>query len=80
MASSIPVFVGMDVGASRTKAVVLDADKHLFEIAVEKSGTDFTLVADLCLTTALKMAGASKSNIVKSISTGYGRKKVSFAQ
>jgi predicted CoA-substrate-specific enzyme activase len=80
MASSIPVFVGVDVGASRTKAVVLDADKHLLGFAVDKSGTDFTLVADRCLTKALKMAGASKSSIFKSISTGYGRKNVSFAQ
>jgi acyl-coenzyme A synthetase/AMP-(fatty) acid ligase len=34
MSISFPVFVGVDVGASRTKAVVLDADKHLLGYAV----------------------------------------------
>ncbi|OGP50063.1 MAG: ATPase [Deltaproteobacteria bacterium RBG_13_43_22] len=80
MTSSIPVFVGVDVGASRAKAVVLDRDRHLLGFAVEKSGTDFTLVADHCLTASLEMAGVSKNSIVKTISTGYGRKNVSFAQ
>jgi predicted CoA-substrate-specific enzyme activase len=80
MTSPKPVFVGVDIGASRAKAVVLDRDKKLLGFAVEKSGTDFTVVADRCLTTSLKMAGVSKENIVKTISTGYGRKNVSFAQ
>jgi (R)-2-hydroxyacyl-CoA dehydratese activating ATPase len=75
-----PVFVGIDVGASRAKAVILDPDKNLLGFAVEKSGTDFTWVADRCLTTSLQMAGVSKNNIVKTISTGYGRRNVSFAQ
>ena len=60
-----PVFVGVDIGASRAKAVVLDGDKNLLGFAVEKSGTDFMAVADRCLTTSLKMAGVSKNNIVK---------------
>jgi (R)-2-hydroxyacyl-CoA dehydratese activating ATPase len=75
-----PVFVGVDVGASRAKAVVLDRDRHLLGFAVEKSGTDFTAVANHCLTESLQMAGVSKASIVGTISTGYGRKNVSFAQ
>ncbi len=75
-----PVFVGVDIGASRAKTVVLDGDKNLLGFAVEKSGTDFTAVADRCLTTSLKMAGVSQNNMVKAISTGYGRQNVSFAQ
>jgi (R)-2-hydroxyacyl-CoA dehydratese activating ATPase len=80
MTNTKPVFVGVDIGASRAKAVILDRDKNLLGFAVEKSGTDFTLVADQCLTTSLQMAGVSKNNIVKTISTGYGRKNVSFAE
>jgi (R)-2-hydroxyacyl-CoA dehydratese activating ATPase len=75
-----PVFVGVDVGASRAKAVILDRDKNLLGFAVEKSGTDFTWVADQCLINSLQMAGVSKNNIVKTISTGYGRKNVSFTE
>jgi (R)-2-hydroxyacyl-CoA dehydratese activating ATPase len=37
-------------------------------------------VADFCLTRSLAMAGVAKNNIVKAISTGYGRKNVTFAQ
>jgi (R)-2-hydroxyacyl-CoA dehydratese activating ATPase len=37
-----PVFVGVDIGASRAKVVVLDGDKKLLGFAVEKSGTNFT--------------------------------------
>lgn len=75
-----PVFVGVDVGASRAKAVVLGPDKNLLGYAVEKSGTDFKSVADHCLATSLEMAGVSKNNMVKAVSTGYGRNNVSFAQ
>ncbi len=80
MTMAKPVFVGVDIGASRAKAVVLDEVKHLLGFAVEKSGTDFAGVADVCLQASLKMAGVSENNIVKAISTGYGRKNVSFAQ
>lgn len=74
-----PIFVGVDVGASRTKVAVLDPDKKLIGHAIDKSGTDFAATADSCLSMSLKMAGAKKEDIVKAISTGYGRKNVSFA-
>jgi predicted CoA-substrate-specific enzyme activase len=35
--------------------------------------------AELCLSEALQMAGASRDDIAVTISTGYGRKNVSFA-
>lgn len=73
-------FVGVDVGASRTKVALLDADNKLVGRAVRKSGTDFTASAETCLKSALKMAGAAESDIVNTISTGYGRKNVSFSR
>ena len=73
------IFVGADVGASRTKVAILDQDKKLIGHAIDKSGTDFAATADSCLSISLKMAGAKKEDIVKAISTGYGRKNVSFA-
>jgi predicted CoA-substrate-specific enzyme activase len=71
---------GVDVGASRTKVAILDADKNLIGHAVKKSGTDFTATADSCLASALKMAGTNAGMIANTISTGYGRKNVSFAR
>jgi len=77
--NSKPVFVGADVGASRTKVVVLDSEKEIIGYCVGISGTDFTLAANHCLATSLKMANAVETDIVKTVSTGYGRKNVSFA-
>lgn len=79
MLKSQPIFVGVDVGASRTKVAVLDAEKKLIGRAVSKSGTDFAASADTCLQSALKMANAAEKDMVKAISTGYGRRNVSFA-
>jgi len=77
--TSVKIFVGVDVGASRTKVAVLDADRRLHGWAIEKSGTDFTATADRCLQTALAMAGTGADAIVKTVSTGYGRKNVAYA-
>lgn len=77
--NSNTVFVGVDIGASRTKVVVLDSEKKLIGYHVRKSGTDFTVTANKCLEAALTMAQASEKDIVKTISTGYGRKNVLFA-
>jgi predicted CoA-substrate-specific enzyme activase len=73
------LFVGTDVGSSRTKVAVIDSDKNLLGFAVKKSGIDFTATARYCLQKALEMAGASFDTIEKSVSTGYGRKNVPYA-
>ena len=52
--STNPIYVGTDVGASRTKVAVLDADRKLIGWAVKKSGTDFAATAQTCLELALK--------------------------
>lgn len=80
MSKSRPIFVGVDVGASRTKVALFDAGMKLIGRAVQKSGTDFADSAEMCLESALEMAQAGKKDIYKTTSTGYGRKNVSFAQ
>jgi predicted CoA-substrate-specific enzyme activase len=80
MSKSQAIFVGVDVGASRTKVALLDPDKKLVGRAVIKSGTDFAASAEICLKSALEMANAAESDIIKTISTGYGRRNVSFAR
>ena len=73
------IFAGADVGASRTKVALLDAEKNLVGFSVKKSGTDFTRTADEGLEEAMAMAGISSENIIRTVSTGYGRKNVSFS-
>ncbi|WP_243689532.1 acyl-CoA dehydratase activase, partial [Geotalea toluenoxydans] len=72
------VFVGLDIGASRTKVAVIDAKGTLLGHAVKKSGTDFSATAAVCLELSLEMAGASRSNVARAVSTGYGRANVPF--
>jgi predicted CoA-substrate-specific enzyme activase len=74
-----PAFVGIDVGASRTKVAVLDAKKSLIGRAVRKSGTDFAASAQTCLETALQAAQLNGVDVGYAVSTGYGRRNVAFA-
>jgi predicted CoA-substrate-specific enzyme activase len=74
-----PVYVGADVGSSRTKVAVLDPGMHLIGYAIKKSGIDFTATARDCLEISLKMADSGQDDIAKAISTGYGRKNVTYA-
>lgn len=73
------IYVGADIGSSRTKVALMDADKNLLGYAIKKSGTDFTATAQECLENSLKMARAGHNDIASAISTGYGRKNVPFA-
>jgi predicted CoA-substrate-specific enzyme activase len=76
---SKPIYIGVDVGASRTKLAVLDSENQLLGHAVQKSGTDFSATANNCLETSLKMAGAARADIQRVVSTGYGRKNVTYS-
>jgi predicted CoA-substrate-specific enzyme activase len=72
------IYVGVDIGSSRTKVAVLDRAKNLIGRGVLPSGTDFEQSAVECLEIALKMANAEKGDITRAFSTGYGRKNVPF--
>jgi (R)-2-hydroxyacyl-CoA dehydratese activating ATPase len=78
--SSKLVYVGVDVGASRTKVAILDKSKNLIGFAVQKSGIDFAVTANDCLKTSLQMAGALEADIANAVSTGYGRNNVAYAR
>ncbi|MDD5175416.1 MAG: acyl-CoA dehydratase activase [Sterolibacterium sp.] len=73
-----PVYVGLDMGSSRSKVVAIDGAGQLLGHAVMKSGIDFSRTAKACLNTALEMAGAEFGDIAHAISTGYGRTNVAF--
>lgn len=72
-------YAGIDAGASRTKAVVLDQDQQLRGSAVFKSGTDFTVSATRALEQALKIAQLTVTDIQCLVSTGYGRNNIASA-
>lgn len=80
------LFAGIDIGASRTKVVLLDirdamlcvSQKQIAGSAVRKTGADFTESAGLCLDEALNAAGRDRSAIRDALATGYGRKNAAF--
>jgi predicted CoA-substrate-specific enzyme activase len=74
------LYAGVDVGASRTKAVVIDAEANMVGSGVLKSGIDFQHTAERCLNMALEEAGANVNAVATCVSTGYGRKNVSQAR
>lgn len=73
------VYVGVDVGSSRTKVALLDGDRKLVGYAVRKSGVDFSKTALAGLQESLEMAGRSEADIRRAVSTGYGRANVAYA-
>lgn len=73
------IFAGIDVGASRTKVVLLDGQKSIIGHSVRKSGTDFLASSSAGLSEAMSMAGIRREAIVAAVGTGYGRKNVPIA-
>ncbi len=70
--------LGVDVGASATKAVLLEGDVVLAR-ALRKSGADFGAAAAACLAEVTAAAGIAKERIERVVATGYGRRSVDFA-
>jgi predicted CoA-substrate-specific enzyme activase len=81
---------GVDVGASATKVVLLQAGRtgrasgqvsgdSLCGRAVRQSGVDYAATARECLAEALAVAGAQSDQVVGTVATGYGRDNVDFA-
>ncbi len=81
--SSVPrLFCGVDVGASATKIVLIDAQQNILARTVMPSGVDYAATAQVCLEKALAEAGitlAAGETIAQTIATGYGRNNVQFA-
>ena len=71
--------LGLDVGASATKAVLLDAAGQVCARALRKSGADFAAAARACLEEVTAAAGVGAKEIERVVATGYGRRSVDFA-
>ena len=72
-------FAGIDIGASTTKAVIINQDRKILGYGVNSSGADFQAASDLAFQTARQKAGLSNSDKFRIISTGYGRRNVPYA-
>ncbi|MFH0981462.1 MAG: acyl-CoA dehydratase activase, partial [Planctomycetota bacterium] len=70
--------LGLDIGASATKAVLLDGDVVRVR-ALRKSGADFGGAAKACVVEVLTAAGIPSADVGGIVATGYGRRRVDFA-
>jgi len=73
-------YVGIDIGASRAKLVVIDGRGEVVGKTVRSSGVDYLATAERCLAEALDSAGLSRSDVARTVSTGYGRDNVPWTQ
>jgi (R)-2-hydroxyacyl-CoA dehydratese activating ATPase len=70
---------GVDVGSCTTKAVIVNKQRQILGSSVLYSGTDFQDASDQAWNECLRQAGAKSVDIRDVVSTGYGRRSVSFA-
>ena len=72
-------FCGIDIGASTAKLVIADDQGRIAGKAMQRSGVDYTQTAQTLLDQALAQAAIDPAQIVRSLSTGYGRDNVPWA-
>jgi len=71
--------LGVDVGASATKAMLLDDAGQVRARAIRKSGADFPAAAKACLKEIASTAAIDPGDIERVVATGYGRRSMDFA-
>lgn len=72
-------FAGVDVGASTTKVIIIDENKAILGYAVRDSGADFKAAAERAFRKAGEELRGKTRGDFYCVSTGYGRRNVSFA-
>jgi predicted CoA-substrate-specific enzyme activase len=73
------LFGGVDVGSCTTKVAIVDAGGDLISSAITYSGVDFEASANTAWEEALKKKDIARDVVKNTVSTGYGRKSVTFA-
>ena len=73
------VFGGLDIGASATKAVLIDGQGELLGSSVRRSGVDFAASAAAGLSEALAAAGLEAGQVDRVFACGYGRSNAAMA-
>lgn len=78
--ASDPVYVmGIDSGSTSTNAVILNQNRELIASAVIRTGAKSGESAQRILKEILEKAGLQRSDLIKIVSTGYGRVSIPFA-
>ncbi|NVM19094.1 MAG: ATPase [Candidatus Lokiarchaeota archaeon] len=72
-------FVGIDVGTSYVKSVVLNSNKEIVSSFVKRTGTSIKDSIKAVFENAISSISLSKTSIKHITATGYGKSKVSFA-
>lgn len=73
-------FGGVDIGASNTKAALIDGAGNVLASDVRKTGVDFEACAKEAMGAALAACNLGYSDLARIFATGYGRHNVAFAQ
>ena len=72
------IYCGVDIGASAAKLVLLHESREVLARVVSYSGIDYAGAARALLAQALDESGTA-GEVVRTVSTGYGRDNVDFA-
>ncbi|UCC44961.1 MAG: ATPase [Candidatus Zixiibacteriota bacterium] len=73
-------FAGIDIGASSTKAIIINEAREVTGHAVVHSGADFEGAAAAAFEQARAMAGGDSIGNCEIVATGYGRRNVPAAR
>jgi predicted CoA-substrate-specific enzyme activase len=74
------IVAGVDIGAATTKAVVLNHANKVLSFSIIPTGHNVVQAGEKVLGMALERAAFSRKDVEYIVSTGYGRRAVSFAQ
>jgi len=67
------MYVGIDAGACATKALIIDKEGEIVSYAIVPSGINFRVSSQEVLRKVLESSGLGLSDILYTVSTGYGR-------
>ncbi len=67
------MYVGIDAGASATKAVIINKEGEITSYAIVPSGINFKVSSEEALRKALKTSNLHLKDVACTVSTGYGR-------
>ncbi|MFX0084850.1 MAG: acyl-CoA dehydratase activase [Candidatus Hodarchaeota archaeon] len=68
-----PLYVGIDIGSSFTKTIILNRDKNIIGSNVDFSGVDLQSAAEKSLHAAIPK-DLSLPDVIKIVTTGFGRR------
>ncbi|OIP65074.1 MAG: 2-hydroxyglutaryl-CoA dehydratase [Nitrospirae bacterium CG_4_9_14_3_um_filter_53_35] len=72
-------FAGIDVGSRTTKAAVLDSGGRVVSSNIVETGIQGRKAAEQVFASCLEKGGIDRRDVLKVVSTGYGKKRVDSA-